>query len=130
MSTETWEMQLSKLCLYLEELPASIPTVNALSEFPLKFDFKKFELDPDWVEMTGSAVGAVNHELEVRLGQQDKGPIRFTEHGPPVVALVLVLDKYTSEFPGDVILTKWLDDVVEGAKQTLIDAKVTVHVWI
>ena len=68
MSTETREMHLSKLCLHLEELPASIPTVNALSEFPLKFDFEKFELDPDWVEMTGSAVGAVNHKLEVRLG--------------------------------------------------------------
>ena len=26
------------------------------------------------------------------------------------MALVLVLDKYTSEFPEDVILTKWLDD--------------------
>ena len=68
MSTETWEMQLSKLHLYLEELPASFPTVNALSEFPLKFDFKTFELDPDWVEMTGSTVGAINHELKVRLG--------------------------------------------------------------
>ena len=41
-----------------------------------------------------------------------------------------MLDKYTSEFPGDVILTKWLDDVVEGMKQTLIDAKVMVRVWI
>ena len=130
MSTETREMHLSKLCLHLEELPASFPIVDALSEFPSKFDFKKFKLDPDWVEMTGSTVGAINHELEVRLGQQDKGPIHFTEHGPPVVALVLVLDKYTSEFPGDVILTKWLDDVVEGAKQTLINAKVTVRVWI
>ena len=46
------------------------------------------------------------------------------------MALVSVLDKYMSEFPGDVILTKWLDDVVEGTKQTLIDAKVTVRVWI
>ena len=68
MSTEMQEMQLSKLCLYLEELPASFPTVDVLSEFPLKFDFEKFELDPDWVEMTGSAVGAVNCELKVRLG--------------------------------------------------------------
>ena len=68
MSTEMWEMQLGKLRLYLEELPASIPTVDVLSEFPSKLDFKKFKLDPDWVEMTGSTVGAVNCELEVRLG--------------------------------------------------------------
>ena len=103
MSTEMCEMQLSKLCLFLEKLSASLPTVNTISQPPSKFDFQKFELDQDWVEMTGSMVGAINCELEVRLGHCDRGPIHFRERGPPVVALVSVLDRYTHEFTGDII---------------------------
>ena len=99
MSTEMHEMQLSKLHLFLEKLPASLPTVDTISQPPSKFDFEKFELDQDWVEMTGSVVGAINHELKIRLGCHDRGPIHFREHGPPVVALVSVLDRYTHEFP-------------------------------
>ena len=71
-------------------------------------------------------MGAINHELEIRLGHRDRGPIHFRECGPPVVALVSVLDRYTHEFTGDIILTKWLDDVVEGAKHTLTEAGIPV----
>ena len=74
MSTKTWEMQLRKLCLYLEELPASFPTVDALSEFPSKFDFEKFKLDPDWVEMTGSTVGAITVNSKLDLDNKTKVP--------------------------------------------------------
>ena len=126
MSTETCKMQLSKLHLLFEKLPASLPTVDTISQPPSKFDFEKFELDQDWVKMTGSVVGAINRELEIRLGHGDRGPIDFRERGPPVVALVSVLDRYTCEFPGDIILTKWLDDVVEGAKHTLSEAGIPV----
>jgi hypothetical protein len=62
--------------------------------------------------------GAVNRQLEIRLGTRANGPIEFTERGPPVEALVSVLDRYIKDFPNNLLLEKWVDDALAGAIHT------------
>jgi len=75
-----------------------------------------FSLDSDWVEAIGSVQGAVNRELEVRLGTRANGPIEFVERGPQVEALVGVLDHYSTQFPDNILLATWIDDVLATSR--------------
>jgi hypothetical protein len=53
-----------------------------------RYHFQDFAPDPDWIETIGTVEGAINRELEVRLGTRANGPIEFVERGPSVEALV------------------------------------------
>jgi hypothetical protein len=70
----------------------------------------------------------VNRELECRLGTRANGPIEFTERGPPVEALAVVRDKYTKQFPNDVLLAQWVDDALAGVIHTFHKLQTPVYV--
>ena len=102
---------------------------NALAIKPSSescYNFNNFEPNADWIEAIG-IVGAVNQQLKIQLGSRANGPIEFTEWGPPVEALVSVLDRYTKDFLNDVLLEKWVDDALAGAIHTF--SKLEMPVW-
>jgi len=107
-------MQLQQLATYLRSLPTALTIHNS---FVSRYDFENFQLDPTWIDDIGTE-GAINRELECRLGTRAHGPIEFTERGPAVEALVEVLTKYMKEFPDDVRLAKWVEDALAGAIYT------------
>jgi hypothetical protein len=115
MDHEHRDSKLKGLDLYLRGLPSSLAITESIS----RYNFTKFAPDPDWVEAIGSVEGAVNHELKLRLGMRANGPIECLEQGPPVEALVGVLDHYSTRFPHDTLLAKWIDNALAGATHIL-----------
>ncbi|KIM80110.1 hypothetical protein PILCRDRAFT_9688 [Piloderma croceum F 1598] len=119
------EHKLQQLAKYLRGLPSAL-AIKPSSES--RYNFKNFEPDVDWIEDIG-LVGAVNQQLEIRLGTRADGPIEFTERGPPVEALVNVLDRYTKDFPNNVLLEKWVDDALAGAIHTFSKLETPLPDW-
>jgi hypothetical protein len=122
MNPKSRDSKLKRLDLYLRGLPSSL----AINETFSRYNFAHFSLDPDWVEAIGSIEGAVNRELEVRLGTRANGPIEFVEWGPQVEALVGVLDHYSTQFPHDALLAAWIDDSLAGVIHTYSKANTPV----
>ena len=120
------KIRLQLLSLYLHSL--RVPELENLpyhtsTDSVYKFDV--FAINPEWEEDIGCE-GAVNRELEVRLGSRAKGPIRLTERGPGLNCVVDVLGKYLTEFPKSIILQKWVSDLMESAKTVYEEAGIPV----
>ncbi|KDQ19380.1 hypothetical protein BOTBODRAFT_170486 [Botryobasidium botryosum FD-172 SS1] len=99
---------LSTLRRLLEGLPSKLPAVE--------YSFKSFSVRAESVEDRG-LVGAVNHELEVTSQTHVKGcRFLFSGRGAGLEAVADVLEKYLGQFPGDSILRKWADDLIESTK--------------
>ncbi|KAF8596323.1 hypothetical protein BDV93DRAFT_563461 [Ceratobasidium sp. AG-I] len=101
------------LRVLLSQLPdASHPTGDV-------YPFPGFVLDDDWVDITGSVQGSVNHSLEVAFGSRATAagePIRFKSHGSDLIAVVGVLSNYiTGEDGENPILINWVADLVTAA---------------
>jgi hypothetical protein len=108
----TMSENIPRLRAYLTNLPESsgIPYPESSS-----YNFATFEPDQDWVEDVGLE-GAVNRELEVRLGSRANGGLTFRERGPGLTAVVDVLEKYLNMFPASILLSKWVTDLVMAAQ--------------
>jgi hypothetical protein len=124
MELEHRDKKLKQLALYLRGLPSSLVINDSFS----RYNFQNFSPDPDWIDIIGNVEGAVNRELEVRLGSRANGPIEFLERGPAVEALVDVLNRYTKEFPNDGLLKLWIDDALAGAVHTYSKANIPVSI--
>ncbi|KIK93575.1 hypothetical protein PAXRUDRAFT_12564 [Paxillus rubicundulus Ve08.2h10] len=111
--------KLNKLQIYLDHLPDSLP-FRGSAESDYGFDF--FGIQDEDEEDLGLE-GAVNRQLEVRLGHRNNGPVKFKERGPGLLPVVTVLENYLNDFPGSVILMKWLDDLICSAQQAFENAK-------
>ncbi|KDQ16586.1 hypothetical protein BOTBODRAFT_107033 [Botryobasidium botryosum FD-172 SS1] len=84
-------------------------------------------LDADWVEMTGTNAGALNHLLEVTFGRRDQGFIIFKERGPGLEGVVDTLRKYITGVDGENgLLLKWIDDLIGAAKEAYQQAGIDV----
>jgi len=114
--------KIKTLQLYLDCLPDSLPFPSAEGA---TYQFQNFTLNEDWVKDVGEE-GAVNRELEVRLGSRAKGPIILKERGPGISALANVFEQYLSKYPASVILEKWLSDMIISAQSAYESAKVQV----
>lgn len=125
MEAHAYQTKLGRLSYYLRQLPATLPIIINSSESRSRYDFTNFAPDPEWIEDAGLN-GAVNRELEVRLGTRANGPIHFIERGPAVKALVSVLEKYTRAFPNNLLLQTWVDDALKGAENTFAKANLPV----
>lgn len=101
--------RLRLLRIYLSNLP--LPPLTAANGS--RYGFDSFGLSDVDVEDMGE-VGAVNHELEVRIGMRAHG-LNFTESGPGLVSVVTVLEEYLALHPEDALLVKWLDDLLHAA---------------
>src|SRR5882672_6462300 len=126
MTSEDRNNKLLQLAIYLNGLPDSLPIKDPPHSH---YNFQIFELEAEWIDTIGSIEGAVNRELECRLGSQANGPIEFTERGLPVEALAAVLNNYTTQFPNDILLAKWVDDALVGVKHTFHKLKTPVCVF-
>ncbi|KAI6017164.1 hypothetical protein BKA83DRAFT_4059242 [Pisolithus microcarpus] len=112
-STET---KVDLLHLYLENLPDSIPHVDPGGMSMYNFSF--FLVDDEDVEDRGH-VGAINRQLEIRLGHWHNGPIQFTEQGPDLNKLANLFKLWLTDLASDPevpILHKWLDDLITAAE--------------
>jgi hypothetical protein len=54
-------------------------------------------------------------------------PFKFIEQGPGLVAVVDVLEKSFTDFPGSGILGKWVDDLTNTAMSQYKEMGETVH---
>ncbi|KAG9100886.1 hypothetical protein FS749_012206 [Ceratobasidium sp. UAMH 11750] len=73
-----------------------------------------FNPDPNLVDDIGE-VGAVNTELERIFGHRQRG-LKIEERGQAIQSIHSVLAQYLDRHPGDVILQKWLLDVLSAAR--------------
>ncbi|KAI5990480.1 hypothetical protein EDD15DRAFT_2198064 [Pisolithus albus] len=108
--------KLDLLRLYLKNLPNSIPFVDSGSPSQYGFDF--FVVDDEDMEDKGP-VGAINRQLEIRLGHWNNGPILFTEQGPSLCKLTDLFEEWFGHLSSDPeipILHKWLDDLITAAE--------------
>jgi hypothetical protein len=103
---------LAQLRLYLNNLAGSIPCPAPGCS---QYHFETFAPDPEWVTDIGEE-GAVNRELEVRLGSRAAGPVVLKERGPGITALPDTLERYLTKYPDSVLLRKWLEDLLVSAK--------------
>jgi hypothetical protein len=118
------QSKLNKLQIYLDHLPDSLP-FRGSAESDYGFDF--FGIRDEDEEDLGLE-GAVNRQLEVRLGHRNNGPAKFKERGPGLSSVVTVLENYLKDLPGSVILMKWLDDLICSAQQAFENAKHPVSI--
>ena len=105
--------QLDELRLCLRALPSDIPIPRES-----KYKFSDFSPDADWIVDAGE-VAAVNRELEVRLGSRINGH-KLVERGPEMEAVVPVLKTWVEKYPGDIILEKWVCDILEAARGLIL----------
>ncbi|KAG1897103.1 uncharacterized protein F5891DRAFT_896508, partial [Suillus fuscotomentosus] len=117
------------LSLYLQNLPETIPYADP--SIP-QYGFDFFTLDDEKIQDYGP-IGAVNHELEVRMGQRNKGPISFKERGPSLNAVTNVLGGYLDQYhesPETVLLVKWVDDLTIAAAAAFKSASIPVSSFL
>ena len=50
------------------------------------------------------------------------------ERGPPLEALVSVLNRYTKDLPNNTLLEKWVDNALVGAIHTFLKLETPVRV--
>jgi hypothetical protein len=111
--SHTYDDELEQLERLLCHLPPIIPSSAN------RYQFKNFGLDPEDFELAGTMQGALNAALERAFGRRDLGPIILTERGPSLEAVVPVLrDFITGEDGENILLIKWIRDLVAGAKAT------------
>ena|ERR1700722_3580362 len=109
---------LARLELLLTHLPDTLPDpAPELSSYP----FISFELDQDLYEKIEDEVGTLNEQFKRAFGWKSRttgdGILPITERGESICAVVDVLSKYLEKHPGNAILEKWTDDIIEGAKK-------------
>ncbi|KAG1795525.1 hypothetical protein EV424DRAFT_1598569 [Suillus variegatus] len=109
--------QLVELRQCLEALPTDIPVPRAMES---KYKFSDFSPDAEWAADIGEA-GAVNRELEIRFGNRVDG-LKLIERGPETEAVVDVLETWIKKCPGDIILEKWVDDILKAAQGVILAA--------
>ncbi|KAJ3017376.1 hypothetical protein NUW54_g596 [Trametes sanguinea] len=115
---------ISYLRLLLASLPPTLPYSTAAQS---SYKFQDFGVDDDDIQELGLA-GAVNHELEVRLGDRTKRGDTFEikERGPGIEALADVLLHYQEMLPEDILLSKWITDACRAAEMVYQDAGILV----
>ena len=118
------DKKFNQLHIYLKNLPATLPTADALGPYAWLVNFTP---DKNWLEDVGEE-GAVNRELELALGRQDdNNTFPIQERGHSIEALANILEKYLAIYPSSVLLMNWLDAAHTSAKNC-INAMVSPNV--
>ncbi|KAL5529773.1 hypothetical protein ACEPAG_5760 [Sanghuangporus baumii] len=101
--------KLWKLKFDRDRLPDSLPYSNQF------YFFENFAPDPEKVDLIGSVAWAVNDAFEIVLAPKGRHHgIELKERGPELVTVVDVLRRYTEAFSADVVLQKWILDLIEA----------------
>lgn len=108
---------LAELKALLAALPLTLPLVDITES--RYGSLVGFAPDPDLVEDYGEA-GTVNAALECIFGHRKDG-LKISECGPAIEAIVPVLDQYLHKYIGDIILQKWLLDLVQATRELVSD---------
>ncbi|KAG0702894.1 hypothetical protein DFH29DRAFT_874872 [Suillus ampliporus] len=93
--------QLVELRLCLEALPTNIPVPLATES---RYKFSDFSPDAEWTVDIGEA-----------------------ERGLETEAVVDVLETWIEKYPGDIILEKWVHDILEAAQGVILAAGKAVN---
>ena len=96
----------------LQKLPSSLPMPEKGQSRYLKL-LSFHPLPSDWLADIG-VVGTVNRQLEVIFGTRAFG-FKLQERGATLESVIPILQHYLEQFPGDVILQKWLVDLYQAA---------------
>lgn len=103
--------RLGHLRTCFDTLPSSLSDAS--------YSFQDLSLSDEDIEDRGR-VGALNHLLECTFCPQGRsnGPFLLNGCGPGLLALVDILFTFISDFPGDAILQKWVEDLISAAEYT------------
>ena len=115
------ETQLHMIQLYLNNL---LQTLSLPAKSKSTCRFFSFKLNKDLVDDIGK-IGAINWELEVRLGQRQHG-LKFREWGPEIQLLAHLLGDWAPRFEDDVILKEWVFDILRAAQDAFEDSGLPV----
>ncbi|CAE6442050.1 unnamed protein product [Rhizoctonia solani] len=102
--------ELEQLCCLLLWLPPK--------DLPpgFKYPFEGFFVDKEYIKITGSIQGSVNHSLEVAFRSRAHSPICFKSNGADLLAVVDVLTNHiTGIHDENTILLKWIKDLQAAA---------------
>jgi hypothetical protein len=109
--------ELQKLRDLLELLPPKHQSMGFV------YPFKDFVADAEWIELSGSVQGSVNHTLEVAFGSRanaNNSPIEFKSHGPDLLGVVDVLATSITGLDGEnPLLIKWISDLQRAATHAI-----------
>ncbi|KAG9081011.1 hypothetical protein FRC06_005913, partial [Ceratobasidium sp. 370] len=113
MSTINYHPKMLELLECLRRLPPS------LSDHPSIYPFSNLVLEPNDVEFYGSPQGALDHRLQLIFGSRVDGqPIKLKGQGQGLEAVVDILHRHiTGEGEENVLLWKWVDDLLRAAKE-------------
>ncbi|KAG9098215.1 hypothetical protein FS749_004338 [Ceratobasidium sp. UAMH 11750] len=108
--------EVEALLLELRALLSTLPNVLPILDVDKSIyrSLLGFSPDPELVEDRGE-VGAVNIALERIFGHRKDG-LKILERRKSIEAVVHVLENYLKPYPGDIILQKWLVDLVSSAR--------------
>lgn len=104
---------LAELKALLAALPSTLP-LKEITESRYR-SLVGFVPDLELVEDLGEA-SAVNAALERIFGHRKDG-LKISERGPAIESIVPVLDQYLNKYAGDIIIQKWLLDLVHTARE-------------
>jgi hypothetical protein len=104
------EKQLNTLSVLLQGLPDELPSeVYSFNDYSEDFEFTR-----DALHDLGRD-GALNCHLERKLAPQGrKNGIKLIGRGPGLEAVVPLLAVYITTHPENVILHKWVDDLIDA----------------
>jgi hypothetical protein len=104
----------------LQNLPLSLPTVNADASPFAEFLCQPFQLNPEKLEHTGSEVATLGEHLELAFGWKSRttgdGVIKIAERGRAICAVHDVVDAFFRKYPEDNTLKKWIIDIARGIR--------------
>ena len=105
------EKEIKHLHALLKTLPDDLPLSTG------HYNFSDYAPDPENVDDYGDD-GAVNRDLEVTFcpGGRIDGPLTFRERGPGLEAISGTLWHYIQKYPQNVVLQKWVFDLIDAAK--------------
>ncbi|KAI0309433.1 hypothetical protein OF83DRAFT_1179629 [Amylostereum chailletii] len=119
---------LEELRTLLDNLPSQLPLQDGIQS---KYGrFLNFDLDPDLMEKIEDEVGVVSEQFKAVFGWQTRtagdGVIKLVERGRALSTVVDVLSLYLDRNPGNAVLTKWAEDIAEGARKAYQDHAVPI----
>ena len=120
LNRDQLEDRLAELYSRLKALPEGLPGDV--------YEFRGFEITEEESEDLGRS-GALNRTLERTFCPQGRvnGPFTLKGQGEGLLAVVDVLSRFTAEFPNDVVLQKWIDDLIQAAKHTSVMVRLSPH---
>jgi hypothetical protein len=129
ISEKEFEIALNTLHKTLSQLPKQIPFKDARNTAFKQF-FPPFILDQDYFNKTEDEVVTIGEMLEHVFGWKSwttgDGTLPIQERGPGLLAVHAILKEYYGKYRSNVVLKKWVLDILDGVEKVFQTYQVPV----